>query len=436
MTNAVLVTPAWPFDIDWTNGFLETLEWKTVILTAANGGEQRYAARVGPRRRLDVSFVLSGQDRAYFDMLMMHFGGVPWYVPLAQDAVSLGAPLTTGQTTFAFDTTYREYRVGGHVLLRDSEITSKWEVLEIASVTDTGITTTNGMVNAYPNGCRISPAVLAQITDVVTVSRLTSRVFTGTVQFSVMEATYWPVAGRAASGFDVLDMNNTGNPYPVITVEPNSVDSLDYAYQRTLRTIDGDVGLPHYTDVPARGFLGQKYTWFLAGAKARSDFRDLLMALDGQRVPVWMPTFTDDVTPGSGTYPNPGLHMLAQAGRDTAMVFYRDGTTEIRTILPASTGDAPLPDLDSAAVLRVSFLNLKRLNQDSVEILHQTDANGLATVSATFLDAPDLRIAASPARAPYTADFNVLQADGSSIPAVNAVSDLTTPVTLTGPAGG
>jgi hypothetical protein len=55
--------------------------------------------------------------------------------------------------------------------------------------------------------------------------------------------------------------------------------------------------------------------------------------------------------------------------------------------------DAPLPvqvGLDD--VLRICFMSLMRLDQDSIEIDHLTDTEGVSEVQVVFRAAPDLRV--------------------------------------------
>lgn len=55
--------------------------------------------------------------------------------------------------------------------------------------------------------------------------------------------------------------------------------------------------------------------------------------------------------------------------------------------------DAPLPaqvGLDD--VLRICFMSLMRLDQDSIEIDHMTDIEGVSEVQVMFRSAPDIRV--------------------------------------------
>jgi hypothetical protein len=72
------------------------------------------------------------------------------------------------------------------------------------------------------------------------------------------------------------------------------------------------------------------------------------------------------------------------------VLFHTDGTVTFAT-LPAFPGEPP-PVFSKGNVTRGSFMSLKRLDVDDIEIQHYTDLEGPATVSVIFRDAPDLRM--------------------------------------------
>lgn len=434
-------TPAvWSFPMDWTNGYSETLEWKTAILTSQTGAEQRYAARLGPRRYLDLPFVVTGQERVYFDVMLMANGGRNWFVPLPHEVISV-PPATAGQTLFYFDTGGREWRENGYAIVRGHD-SFHFEVVQIILNAPTGLQV-SPLVNDYALGCTITPAILARITDTVATKRYTGRVMSGTVRFIAVEPTYWPLQRRDLSSVPILGPPLwTGLSAPVLLFQPNAVDTLDYSYERMINTLDADAGLPSYVDTANRGFTTQTYSWFLNGVTERSNFRDLLFVLCGQRSPVWVPTFNDDLAPASGGgFPDPSHVLASVPGRteEPTATFYRDGTVGYGHALSygnAANNYVPPEIFDSANVARISFMSVKRLNTDSVEIMHNTDASGVATVTLPLRDAPDIRTPTGYTSVPWPANTGQLQSDGTTVQAVSGTSVLNAPATITGTAGG
>jgi hypothetical protein len=420
---------AWPFAPDWSNGVTERLSWLTAIQTSRSGAEQRQALRVAPRRQLDFPIVLTDQERSYFEVLMARNGGTAWNVPLPHEEISIG-PVPTGTMAFTFDTSCREISVGTQMLLRDDGLHT--EIVEVTSVTPTGITTTPTTVERA--AASITPTFLGLISDKPELSRRTGRVYTGTVRFLSMQAMAWPATARALAGF-----STTFQTYPVLTHEPNAINDLTYGFERMWAPIDNSQSLPRYVDKSLRQFTSQQYEWFLYGRQAQQDFRDRLFYLQGRCKPLWVPTFNDDIAPGTG-YPNPlGFESTPPPGREYIARFNRDGTVVCLAATAYATGDRiPIAPFDGSSVLRNSFMALKRLDVDDIEILHHSDIDGVATVSAVFREAPNLRQPLGFTGVGFSQSGywpNVLDS-GTRDPATNPATGLTDVLTITGIAGG
>jgi hypothetical protein len=371
------------FRPDWSNPISERLSWLTTVMQSRSGAEQRYAVRLSPRRQFDIPLLLTGQERSYFDVILGRNGGGLWNVPIPHEEIPIGA-ISVGQTALIFDPTYREITTGTKLLLRDDW--SRSEIVEVTVVSGTGVTITPTVLS-YQAAYAV-PTFLGIISDVVTAARHTARVYSATVRFTSQEPAFWPMNDREVSGLATADIG--GKTFLILTQEPNAVNALDYTYERMWSTIDGDAALPLYIDKAARQFTTQKYEFFLVGPQERRNFRDLLYSLRGRQAPLWVPTFNDDLNINDG-YPNPlGLSSLTPPGREYLVGFHRDGTVTF-----ASTTDylgVPAEDAYSDYdIYRKSFVSLKRLDVDDIEIQHHGGIDGVATCSVLFRDAPDLR---------------------------------------------
>lgn len=432
-----MVTVPFPFDPDWTNGITERLSWLTAIQTSRTGAEQRQALRVGPRRQIDIPLVLTGGERSYFDTLLARQGGSTWYAPIPHEQLFFGY-IYPGQTVFPFDTTYREIRVGSNLMVRGD--TFHAEMLQVTSVAADGIVTTP-TVYGY-TGARLVPTFQAVIAEKVSASRQTARTMTATVRFASVEATVWPVTARTLATFGATYAvpPGIGKPvYPILTKEPNSVSALDYGFERMWSTIDNNQSTPVYADKAGREFTSQQYAWFLYGPQERRDFRDLLFTLQGRAKPIWVPTFNDDLAIGYGYENVMGFPTTAIPDREYYARFTRDGTVTGFTTSAYNTGTRVPPEtFDSDAILRNSFMSLKRLDVDDIEFQHFADLDGVATVTATFRDAPDIRQPLDFAAQGYGSSgyWPGATDTGTKAPATNASTGLTDVLTITGPAGG
>jgi hypothetical protein len=428
---------AWPFATDWSNGITERLSWLTAIQTSRSGAEQRQALRVAPRRQIDLPVLITGQERAYFDILLMRNGGIAWYVPLPPEQVAVGE-VQSAQTVFPMDTAYREIAVGTKLILRGTDAFHV-ELLEVNSVAADHVTTTPAA--SYYASATLTPAFLAVIAEKVDVSSRTAQVSTATVRFVSTAGMTWPVQGRALATVPTFAAPRVGAPaYPILTKPPNRLSDLDFSFERIWSTIDNSQSNPLYIDKSQRAFTSQKYEWFLYGPQERRDFRDLLFRLQGRAKPLWVPTFNDDLGYAQG-YPNPlGFSDVAPPpGREYFAQFLADGSVNGYGVTAMQTGwRIPTEQFSFGNVLRNSFMALKRLDVDDIEIVHQVDRDGVATVSAVFRDAPDLRQPASLATQgfPYSGYWPTAADSGTRDPAINVSTGLTDAITVTGIAGG
>lgn len=430
-----MVTIPFPFDPDWTNGITERLSWLTAIQTSRTGAEQRQALRVAPRRQIDIPLVLHGGARSYFDTLLARQGGSTWYAPIPHEQIFYGY-VYPGQTAFAFDTTYREIRVGSNLMVRGD--TFHVEMIQVTSVSADGIVTTP-TVYEYA-AARITPTFQAVIAEKVSASRQNARTMTATVRFSSVEPMVWPTTARSLAAFGATYQTASGKPaYPILTKEPNSVNVLDYEFERMWSSVDNSMSVPLYIDKAGREFTSQQYAWFLNGPQERRDFRDLLFALQGRAKPLWVPTFNDDFSTTLGYENVMGFPTTPIPDREYGAQFTRAGVVTGFAASAYNTGTRIPPEtFADATILRRSFMSLKRLDVDDIEFLHYADLDGVATVTALFRDAPDIRQPLNFAVQgfPNSGYWPGAADTGTRAPATNASTGLTDVLTITGPAGG
>ena len=139
-----------------------------------------------------------------------------------------------------------------------------------------------------------------------------------------------------------------------------------------------------------------------------------MQIMRGRAVPVWVPSWTDDMRMSSAITSTSTNMQVERCGftlsggprpeREDIMIETMDGQRFFRRIMASAAGvitetlqlDSPLGvALAPQDVLRISFISLMRLNHDTIEIEHVTDLDGVSRVSLTFRSAPNTRVAAS-----------------------------------------
>lgn len=391
--------PVWTFSPNWENGVVERLEWVTDILASVSGAEQRRCMRLAPRREFAASFLLQGRDRAYFDVSTFMAGGIEWYLPLWAEVVRLTTPVPAGSGALPIDPANREFRVGDYVLLLGQDAFT-YETVQIHDTVGGSLQLIANTINSWPIGTRVYPLRVARYSEQPKITKHTDTFIELAGTFKMTEADSAPAAPSLT----------TYQGYPVFNARPDESEDLTGNFQRKMATLDGQTGLPKFTDMAGRGFTGQQYKWAIAGRAAYAEFRRVLYAIRGRWKTFWAPTFMQDMTPTRDIaaadtfiyiqhigYTDYGA---AVKGRDHIRIEKNDGTyvyaqiggsvivgDEEKINLTAAVG----ADIPAAAIRSISYLVLTRLNDDTVELSHETDGDGLTLCSVEFQSAPDLR---------------------------------------------
>ncbi|WP_141233318.1 hypothetical protein [Lysobacter antibioticus] len=386
---------AFGFVPDWSSGVLERLAWRTDILTSPLQIEQRRGLRSTPRRSFEATLIVDGRERVLLDLAVFGWGGRTWALPVWPDGQWLGADHALGTRLLTCDPTYRDFRLGGLVLLRGPTAFDT-EVAEVESIGADRLTLRHPTTRAWPRGTRLYPVRTARLAEAPKVTRLTDQAASIAVRFDVVEPCDWP---------PLLDAP-IYRGHPVLADRPDESESLSAGWQRALLTLDNEFGTPFVLDPTDWAAVTKSHRWRMHGRAERARVRSWLYALRGRQAVVWRPTHANDlslVAPVAGTataadVANVGLARFGglRPGRRDLRIELRDGRTFHRRITAAAsldevtdriTLDATLGvDVRRRDVKRISFLVLSRADSDETEIEHHTDSDGAAD-AATVLRA-------------------------------------------------
>lgn len=385
--------PVWMFPPNWGNDIMEKLEWKTDVLISETGAEQRVSRRLTPRRYLTATFLLHKAARQQAEMYLAGKGSEVWLIPLWHAVTKLTASALAGASTIALDTRWREYAVGELVILRGSSLNS-WEVGTIQSLTDTDITFTAPLENAWTPETYVYPAKLARIQFNLEADKKTDNTSELRVSFKLDQANRYAsqVSFPTFSGAQVLEQR------------PNDREDLSFGYERIISTMDNDLGVPTLLDMAGKAFVTTGYRWTIVGRQDAHSFRQLLMNLRGRAKSLWIPTFMDDftltanVTAGDVALSVKNVGYTASGarlpGREDIRIQLADGTVYYRHISASTVIDANTETLSLSASLpasftigdvkAISFMQLSRLTEDTLEIRYATDIDGATECEAAW----------------------------------------------------
>lgn len=385
----------WPFFPDWQNDVTETLSWLTQILASRTGAEQRFGLRLAPRRAFEATFKLVGRFRTLFDLFVMRVGGSAFYIPVWHDSNKLIVAATAGETSIEIgDTEFTEFQDSPGVFIRGAD-PLHYEIAEYNGQTDTQILLANALVSSWPKGTRVFPIQKVEFDAQPQAAGKADRAYETRVKFRSV--------GGHNTAFET-DIPLIGDKF-VLNVEPNYVQDLTYNYDRILADLDNQTGAQLRKDINHHGSTTQQYTFFLKGRERHAWFRAFVYALKGRQIPIYTPTFMEDLELVSSAA---GPSMIVKRcgytelsgvfpGRDRILILLHDGTRMYRRIIESSLIDddteslsvIPLLFVLKESVHRISFLPLGRLDQDDIEIVHHTDTHGLSTITTVLKSIPD-----------------------------------------------
>lgn len=383
----------WSFSPTWENGILERLEWMTDILPSPYGVEQRRALRLSPRRSFQLKLIANKRERSFMELACFDWGARNWAIPIWPDVQGLPSDCSIGAVFIPCVTEGRDFRVGGLAVIR-GKLAFDFETVEVAEVLAGGITIERPLANDWPQGTRLYPVRTARFTQQPQLTRLTDEAITASAEFILAEPSDWPA----------IMPSTLYRGDPVFSDRPEESEDLTSTYQRLLDVVDNRTSFPITVDKAGLGFTAQAHRWLMYGRAEQSKMRSFLYALSGQLKAVWVPTHYADLVVvadilASSTsidveWVGYSRYGRMQPGRRDIMITLRNGTVIYRRILDASEvdGNTERISVDSSFtslikkedVLRISYMARCRLDQDFIEINHQTDSDGTASAKGVW----------------------------------------------------
>lgn len=371
---------AWTFRPNWSEPVVERLQWATDVLTSYDGTEQRIRLRQYPRRTFEFAFAVDGAQRRKMETALYGWGARAWALPVWHDGQALTSTALAGAQSLTIDTTNRDYRVGGLLMLLAEDGTS--EVHEIEGIAGSTVTIPGALAQTWPAGYgQVFPARLARLPESLAFSRFTYDMAYGRARFETTDASDWTPAVAATTYLG----------YPVMTEPPNWVEDVGVEFQRKLQTLDYG-GARRYLDESGVPSILQTHRWMMSTKAELAAYRAWLYARAGRLNAVWVPTWSDDIqvaaTVGAQAtaidIEDMGYASQIDAGihRRDIRVEMNDGTIYYRRI---SGGEKVGIGVERIAIntafgityqagdfKKISFMSLCRLDSDGAEIAYFT----------------------------------------------------------------
>lgn len=361
--------------------------WRTDVILAADGTEQRASTSALPRVYFAGSYDLTdAQQRALHATLIASPTAT---VPVAQ--AHEGTPTTAAVTGAAavVDDTYCDWIATGRRVLVVGAGGASFDTT-ISSFTGGSLTLADGPSSGtYPAGvAMVYPCVDAFLDDGQQLTR------------SPVNLARWQLAGRQQVATSIGGAGGaavtTYASLPVLVDRPLIAGADGESYRGGLAWADAG-GAVAVSSTWLRGARARAGTWLIRGAAARQRWKVLLAALRGRWKPLLAPTWRPDATlqaqPAGGATTLrlvESLADLAPVGQAAhVQLEFADGSTTYRTIsgitdagaYRQATLTAALPgSIPGGSVRTVSMLELVRFDTDDVQLEFRGDWTGRVTL--------------------------------------------------------
>lgn len=357
-----------PFPYLFQPGTRESLQWRTQILMANNGSEQRVQVRRKPRQVFEGSIgIPTGQGTA-LDLLMFGWRSNSFAVPISTEGRGLISDTNTSSPNIDVNTDYGDFRVGGFAAIYNTHL--DFELVEILSFTTNQIISSINISKVYPAGTKVFPVHIAlmESNPVRSTNGYNQRLDFTFLVTSGLELT----TGSAPTQYKGLDV--------FLDEQLEQGGFVKETYNKRIDIVDYDTGVrrsssPWLKTKEQREFLqvfeSQQEVW---------EYREWLGRRQGRLVPFWMPTFEKNFTVTSAGLITTILlvldeNQIALGQPRTDIAIFTDSGVLLREI----TGTTDLGDnlqltldvtlnIDASEIQYISWLGKKRLNSDIIDI--------------------------------------------------------------------
>ena len=366
---------------NWSDGYSERYEYKTDVLTAWNGSEQRRALRQKPRYSAEFTVLENGDLARATSNAIRSWQNRMFAMPNWLCQTRTLSAVAPGSMGVNFDTKDLGFTPGEYLYILAPDGT--FETLGVDVVTATGVTFKTQAAKPFPIGSQVFPVISGYMESSVSSTYVTDSVRTMTVKLKGDVLAY--STPLYASEYPKGELYNNVEIYPfkVDWASSNSVEwvsnseMIDFgnSFQRivekgeTLRILSVSTRLFNRAQV-------NKFKAFMARRKGRqvsffmpTDNTDLVMVEDYTLNALDM-QFRDSAMSGHMRNHQPYIRIqLAKKTYYRRLMLIEDAGNGIAR----ATLDAPIPDnFKPSDVRKISFMHLARFGSDDITIRYTT----------------------------------------------------------------
>ena len=359
----------WKTSANWQTPIIERLEFKTDVLLAYDGSEQRIALRQSPRRYFEFGFLVPTLlERQKLEAAISANGSQAWDLPIWTDSTPCTSAISHGDVVVYADTVGRDFVAGGKALLLATNGNSL--IINISTLTTTQLNLSSAVVGSWPIETAVIPLRTAYLEQSQQISRFTGSAIYGVVRFLCDDISTWPTATETEY-----------RDYPILTTPSNWSQDITTDYQRKMQIVDFGVGGIYRDDESSLPVFIQSHHFVLDSRQKITDFRKFLYSRRGRLNALWIPTFMPDLSfvALSSVYLDvvnidyTTLYNQSINRRDIRIemtngnIYYRRivASAVISNSVERLTLNNTLPSSD---IEKISFMMLGRLDADAIEL--------------------------------------------------------------------
>lgn len=365
---------------NWRDAVTTRSSFETNITAARSTAEQRFGLRAIPFRTSSVLLSAAGRTEVQKLRLFMQRAGQSHFLfPLYSDVTQATTTLTTTQTVLSCDTTCRRFSVGRRVVVcaPTADAAPTFETGIISAISDTTITLSAGLANAYDIHATIMPLMEANLVLNSSGGVVTSEYAHAT--FTAVEASSGLQLANAAEVGSTPDGYPTYNDVPIFDTEPNYAEDITFNIVRSGSAMDSGIdSLPAvFGSRAAYGFKANYPTYDRASLWKLLKFFEsrggMLLSFFGISPTV---EFTATAVGSGGSSITVQANTLEYDWAYTGYIAVRqvDGTVDVRKVASVVritnsdtvTFDSPITGLVLANVQRVHHAFYARFDQDEL----------------------------------------------------------------------
>lgn len=266
------------------NRIIETLKWKTSVLKANDGTEQRIKIRRSPRQYFKLRIFLGTNElNSWYDSLIHTWQKQAWLIPIWNEYVTHTGDINIKDDTITVDTTFADFRNNSKAIIWKSA--TEYEVVAVTAKTDNILFLSYPILSAFSGSKYIMPVRKAYLTTRSKKTRNNAEGAFIDLIFSVYDNTN--ITGHVKE-------NNYNNIDLLINPAYMDKGHLEES-DADITVFDFETGIFKTESNSNFNFLTQNHNFFNDTKEACWNFRQFLYSLSGRQKSILIPTFRSDM---------------------------------------------------------------------------------------------------------------------------------------------